>query len=433
LNGLARLFAVLMGMLLTQRLPAGVITGWNNLMLDAIRAEATSPPLTARNLAILHCAIYDAVNSITGDCQSYRLKLPALEGASPEAAAAGAAYEILVNLYPSRRGAYDERLAESLNCISSKSARDVGRVYGRGVAQAMLASRANDFSSATVPYIVRTNTGQWQRTPPHFRPPELPHWPLVAPFATTNLAAFRPPGPPPLDSERYARDFNQVKALGGLHSTNRTPEQTLIARFWSDFSYTGTPVGHWNQIAQDISRRRGLSLAETARLFALLNLAMADAAIVAWNAKYAHNLWRPVTAIQRADRDGNPATIVDPDWQPLLATPPFPEYVSGHSIFSGAAAAVLNTVLGTDEVTFTATSDTLPGVTRTYHSLRETAEEIGMSRIYGGIHFLSGDLDGLAAGQAIGEHVAKNFVLPVKKSDIAQGMANRANGGKETR
>lgn len=312
---------------------AGVIIEWNNLMLDAVRTEATAPPLTARNLAILHSAIYDAVNGITGECQPFRISLSPPQGASPEAAAIGAAYEILANLYPSRSGAYDERLAASRARLSPQSSSDASHLYGRAVAQSMLQWRAGDHSCITLPYHVRTNVGQWQRTPPHFRPPELPHWPLVTPFAITNLAALHPPGPPPLDSERYAQDLNQVKALGGLHSTNRTTEQTLIARFWADFSYTGTPVGHWNEIAQDISKRRNLTLAQNARMFALLNLAMADAAIVAWEAKYAHNLWRPVTAIQQAHRDGNPATAADPGWLPLLHTPPFPEYVSGHSIF----------------------------------------------------------------------------------------------------
>ncbi len=332
-----------------------------------------------------------------------------------------------------RAGVRGQSLSEHHQTTSPSSTRAPGLLYGRTVAQAMLAWRARDFSSATVPYIVRTNAGQWQRTPPQFRPPELPNWTLVTPFCLTNLAPFRQPGPPALDSERYAQDVNQVKELGALHSRTRTPEQTEIARFWADFSYTVTPVGHWNQIAQDISRRNKFTLAQNARIFALLNLAMADAAIVAWEAKYTHNMWRPVTAIRQADRDGNPATTADPDWQPLLTTPPFPEYVSGHSIFSATAAEVIAAVLGTDEVTFTATSDTLAGITRTYHSLRVTAEEIGMSRIYGGIHFLSGDLDGLAAGRVVGSYVAENYLLPVKKSQLALGAADRARDGKEAR
>jgi membrane-associated phospholipid phosphatase len=205
-----------------------------------------------------------------------------------------------------------------------------------------------------------------------------------------------------------------VKEIGAFNSQTRTPEQSQIARFWSAFSNTVTPPGHWNQIAQDISRRRGFTLAQNARLFALLNLGLADASIVAWDAKYAYNFWRPVTAIRQADRDGNPATVPDADWQPLLTTPSFPEYISGHSIFSGTAEAILVGILATDGVFFSATSDTLPGVVRTYQSLREASEEIGMSRIYGGIHFLSANLDGLAAGRLLGDYVVQNFLRPIE-------------------
>src|SRR3989442_15015252 len=157
----------------------------------------------------------------------------------------------------------------------------------------------------------------------------------------THGAQFRPLGPPALNSAQYAADVNQVRALGSLNSTNRSPEQSLIARFWSDFSFTVTPPGHWNQIAQNVVTNRPTTLIESARLFALLNIAMADAGICVWDAKYVYNFWRPVTAIQQADTDGNPDTEGDPDWLPLLNTPAFPEYVSGHSAFSAAAAAVL--------------------------------------------------------------------------------------------
>jgi membrane-associated phospholipid phosphatase len=389
------------------------VTRWNDLILDAIRSEATPPPLAARNLALSHAAMFSAVNCIEGRWQSYRFAIAPPAGASPEPAAAAAAHEILVSLYPSRRAMFDRELAALPAVDSRQSNLDADTRYGRSVAQAHLAWRKSDFSSGTVPYVARTNAGQWHRTAPHFRPPELPHWPLVAPFAVSNAARFRPPGPPALHTQRYAEEFEQVKRLGGLHSTARTPEQTLIARFWSDFSYTVTPAGHWNQIAQDVSRRHGFTLAQNARLFALLNFALADASLVAWDAKYAFNSWRPITAIQEADRDGNPGTEADPDWQPLLVTPPFPEYISGHSVFSGAAARVLAGVLGRDAVIFSATSDTLPGVVRTYHSLWEAAEEIGMSRIYGGIHFLSADLDGLAAGRAVADNVLQHCFRPV--------------------
>lgn len=410
-----------------------LMSHWNNLALDAIRGATTPPTLAARNLAIVHCAMFDAVNGITREYRAYRFQLPPPAGALPEAAACAAAHEALVKLYPERRGAFDVQLASSVARLRPGSARDTGQLYGRAAAQAMLTCRANDNASLTVPYLISTNAGKWHRTPPHYRPPDAPHWPLVTPFAVTNRAQFRPPGPPALGSERYAADFNQVKELGALHSKTRTPEQTEIARFWSDFSYTDTPPGHWNRIAQDICKRQQLTLSQTARLFSLLNFALADAGIVSWDAKYTFNFWRPVTAIQQAALDANPATAPDPDWQPLLITPPFPEYISGHSIFSATAAQVLSNVLGTDRITFTATSDTLPGVVRHYHSLRECVDEIGMSRIYGGIHFLSADLDGLEAGRSLADYVVKNQLQPVKKSGLAHAVPNPVESTKEVR
>jgi membrane-associated phospholipid phosphatase len=205
-----------------------------------------------------------------------------------------------------------------------------------------------------------------------------------------------------------------VKELGGATSVTRTAEQELIAYFWADFTYTVTPPGHWNQIARSAATSLDLSLAQKARLFALLNIALADAAIATWDAKYAFNFWRPVTAIQQADLDDNSETVADADWTPLLPTPSFPEYVSGHSAFSSAAAAVLTRFLGTDHVSFTVVSDSVPGVIRSYSSFAAATEEIGMSRVYGGIHFLSGDLDGLRLGHAIGDYVVDNSLLPLE-------------------
>jgi membrane-associated phospholipid phosphatase len=249
----------------------------------------------------------------------------------------------------------------------------------------------------------------------------------VIPFAMTSGFQFRPGGPPLLGSAQYAAELNQVKALGAANSPSRTPEQTLIARFWSDFSYTVTPPGHWNQIAQHVSAQTGFSVPQSARLFALLNVAMADAAIAVWDAKYLYNFWRPVTAILEADSDGNPDTTGDPDWTPLLNTPAFPEYVSGHSAFSAAAATILARFVGTDHVPFTIGSDSVPGVTRSYSSFADAAHEIALSRIYGGIHFLSADLDGLTMGQAIGAHVDRYFFQPLSIPPTFQPM--RSTGG----
>jgi membrane-associated phospholipid phosphatase len=392
---------------------ADVVTDWNSLLLNAIRTESTSPPLAARNLAIMHAAMFEAVNAIEGGFNPYRGVAPAPPGASAEAAVVRAGYQCLSELYPSQWALFQAAYEHYLTNTAATQSREDGLWVGDWTAYDILEWRTGDGSSTTVPYIPSSEPGDWRRTSPFFRPPELPQWRYVTRFAATNDAQFRPSGPPALVSATYTRNFNLTKILGAFNSTNRTPEQTLIARFWSDFSYTVTPAGHWNQIAQNVVTNRNSTLQENTRLFALLNIAMADAAIIAWDAKYLYNSWRPITAIQQADTDGNPDTEPDPEWTPLLNTPPFPEYISGHSIFSAAAASVLATFYGTDQVSFSVGSDTLTNTTRTYGSFELAAEEIGMSRIYGGIHFLSADLDGLEAGRMLGKYVVANFLNPL--------------------
>jgi membrane-associated phospholipid phosphatase len=208
--------------------------------------------------------------------------------------------------------------------------------------------------------------------------------------------------------------LNEVKALGAATGSSRTADQQQIALFWADGAGTETPAGHWNSIAQDVATARGNTAIENARLFALINVAMADAAICAWEAKYAFNYWRPVTAIRNADTDGNDATASDPTWSSLIVTPPFPDYVSGHSTFSGAAASVLATFYGTDAIAFATDSDFLPGVSRTFSSFSAAASEAADSRVYGGIHFRSASEDGLAAGEVIGAWTVANYIRPLK-------------------
>lgn len=403
-------------MALVSSAKAEVVAQWNSLMLDAIRNESTAPPLASRNLAILHTSIHDAVNAIVPTYQPYLFSPSPGSEASPEAAAVGAAYECLAELYPAQIALFDAALNHFLANSVDTQGRAQGLVLGQMTALLTVIWRSTDGASTSVPYIPSSEPGAWRRTPPFFRPPELPQWAYVEPFAMTNGAQFRPPGPPALISSQYAADVNQVKQLGRVNSTNRTAEQTLIARFWSDFSYTVTPPGHWNQIAQNVATNRSTSVIEEARLFALLNIAMADAGICVWDAKYLYNFWRPVTAIQQADMDGNPDTEADPEWMPLLNTPAFPEYVSGHSAFSAAAAVVLAAFCGNDNVTFRVGSDSVPGVIRTYNSFAVCAEEIAWSRIYGGIHFYSADVDGLEAGRRIGEYVVNGFLrrLPAR-------------------
>ena len=412
---------------------ADPVIDWNALMLDSIRTESTPAPLAARNLAILHAALFDAVNSVSKAFQPYFTCAEAPTGTSAEAAATGAGFNCLTYLYPSEASIFDAALATYLNATSDNQSRSNGLFIGQQTALSLLSARASDGASTTATYIPSYNPGDWQRTPPFFRPPDLPQWPEVTPFTMTNGSQFRPPGPPPLTSTQYARDFNLSKNYGGLDSTNRTVEQTSIARFWSDFNFTVTPPGHWNTIAENISTNLGLSLIQNARLFALLNLAMGDAGIAAWDAKYHYNSWRPVTAIQEGDLDGNPDTLVDTNWFPLLTTPSFPEYISGHSTFSGAASTILASVLLSNEVFFTVGSDALPGITRSYTNLALAAEEIGMSRIYGGIHFLSADLDGLATGRALGAYVVQNFLVPLRTPPRVDSCTISAEGAASLR
>ena len=221
---------------------------------------------------------------------------------------------------------------------------------------------------------------------------------------------FRPNGPPALGSARYAADYNEVKAIGEDDSTVRTDEQTDVALFWADGTGTVTPPGHWNVIASDVATARGNRMRQNAHLFALLNVAMADAAIAAWDAKYTYNFWRPVPQSALGDTDGNPATAPDPTWTPLIITPPFPDYISGHSTFSGAAAAVLSLFYGTPRVPFSTTSNALPNVVR--DGFFQAAREAALSRMDGGIHFSSANGDGLAVGLAIGAWTFKKTMRP---------------------
>jgi hypothetical protein len=394
---------------------------WNEVHLQAIRAGQTPPPLAARNLAIMHAAIYDAVNAILRTHQPYRVAASPTRPASPEAAAVAAAHRVLISLYPAQVARFDDALDASLCAIPGGPARQAGVEMGQYVAERLLAWRANDGSRRTVAYAPTPYVGVWRPTPPGYRPPMLPQWGRVVPFAMTSTAQFQPAPPPALNSAAYAVALQEVQSLGRVNSATRSPEQTTIAWFWDDGAGSVTPPGHWNRIAQDTSRRRGLTLADNARLFALLDITLADAAVLCWECKFRFAYWRPVNAIQEADADNNPATSPDPDWMPLLTTPPFPSYTSGHSTFSGAGAAALANFFGTDAVPFAVTSDGVPGVTRSFTRFSAAANEAGRSRIYGGIHYEFDNREGLAAGRALGDWIAASILLP-RTEPSAGGM-----------
>lgn len=399
----------------SERRPDRVLL-WNEHALEAIRRDRTAPPVAARNLAILHTAVADAVNVIYQEYQPYRVKLRAVKDIDPHATVCVTAHRVLVKLHPRQRDRLDRLLERDLATLPAGEAKSRAISLGRHVADRLLAWRQDDLLPRATSYRPSSEVGLWRRTPPGFAAPLMPEWGKARPFGVRNFRAFDPPEPPRLTSEEYTRDFNEVKDLGGRDSEKRSAEQAIIAWFWRGGGGTCTPPGHWNQIAAEVALERQLTLPENARLFALLNIALADAGIACWECKYRFRLWRPVTAIHEADRDGNPGTHRDRRWEPLLDTPPFPSYTSGHSTFSGAAAAILEQFFGTDRVAFSIGSDDFPGTRRKFRSFTQAANEAGRSRIYGGIHYECDNREGLALGRAVAEEVFRSRLLKGRSS-----------------
>lgn len=394
-------------------LTANIVTEWNEVLLDAIRAEKPVPPIAARAMAIVHTAIFDAVNSIDRRFEPFLLQVGGGTGASLDAAVASAAHRTLAALFPAQRPAFNAALAESLAAVTNVPAERKGVRIGQAVGKQILASRQNDGASAVVAYTPGISPGDWRPTPSGFLAAVLPQWGDVQPFALTSGSQFRPEAPPVITGAEYASDFNEVKALGSATSVTRTADQTDIAKFWSGGPGTATPPGQWNMIAQTVAANTGTTIAENARMFALLNIALADAAIASWDAKYEYNFCRPVAAIREAGGDGNVATVQDAAWTPLLNTPAFPSYTSGHSTFSGAAASALKHFLGTDSFSFVARSEAVGVSSRTFSSFSQAAEEAGSSRIYGGIHFGFDNVVGLSSGSQVGDLVSSSLLRPV--------------------
>lgn len=391
-------------------LSANVVLEWNQLALHAVGQARLSPVFVSRDLAITHAAVYDAVVAIDKSFDPYHAHVKASSGASLDAAAAQAAHDALAALFPSRAVTFDTALAADLVGIPPGRVRQ-GIAVGHEVAQQILDWRSTDGSGATMSYTPGTGPGDWQPTPPAFLPALAPQWPDVTPFAVSSNAQFRPSAPPALDSADYAAALNEVKDLGRVDSTTRTDGQTLIAKFWNDGLGTAFAMGYWNKIAQQVATEQSLNVVQDARLFALLNITEADAQISCWDAKYAYNLWRPVTSIRAADTDGNPDTEANPSWTPLLTTPNFPSYVSAHSMLSAAAAGVLTALFGPD-YHFTVTAESLPGVTRSFDSFGAAAAEAGRSRIYGGIHYQFDNLIGQQLGAQVAGYVVDNSLKP---------------------
>jgi membrane-associated phospholipid phosphatase len=390
--------------------PDDVILTWNHVALNAIATAKTPPPAAARILAMVHTAMYDAANAVEQKYAEYHFTGTPIAGADEIAAAAEAAAKILSAFYPTQQAYFDAVLANSLLDGATASATAAGIALGDAVAASTLAWRQTDGATATVTYTPGTIPGDWLPDLPTFATALLPQWGNVTPFGLTTGSQFRPTGASSLTSTEYTQAFNETKAYGAKNSSLRTAEQTQIALFWADGGGTFTPPGHWNDIAATAASITGKNVLDNARIFAVLNIALADAGIAAWDAKYTYNTWRPITAIRQADLDGNADTIADATWLPLIATPPFPEYVSGHSTFSAAAATVLDRAFGSN-FSFNTGSNGLPDVTRSFTGFDAAAAEAGQSRIYGGIHFQFANQDGLTLGQKIGAYVIDRFTL----------------------
>jgi membrane-associated phospholipid phosphatase len=367
---------------------------------------------------MIHVAAFDAMNAIEQRFTEYLDVLPDVPvGASSQAAALNAAFTVSAALYgdADELALWKASLAEGLATLPDDARRPIGLKFGSDVGLMLLQTRANDGAKASVVYQADTTPGHWNRTYPDHLPPLLPQWPAVRPFVVSDVGDLRPVAPPNLGSQEYADAVDQVMRLGGLNSSERTAEQSEIALFWADGGGTATPPGHWNRIAADVSMTQHLDSLENARMYALLNLAMADAGIASWDSKYAYNLWRPIEAIRRAEEDGNASTLADASWLPLLKTPPFPSYTSGHSTFSGAAATVLTAIFG-DSTAFGSSTDPQDApsqrpiaedlvIIRFFDSFWQAAEEAGMSRIYAGIHFSFDNAAGLSLGRQVGRDV----------------------------
>jgi hypothetical protein len=386
------------------------VADWSTIALDAFTpSQGTNPMAQSRTFAILHAAIHDAVNAIDQRFEPYTPGLALAPGASVDAAVAAAAREVLVTLLPDQAAVVETAYDRTLSALPDGAAKTAGIATGQAAARATMLRREGDGHEAgTQPvYVPRPGPGEYQFTPP-FNFAAQPGWGGVQPFVI-DLREHAVDGPQPLTSREYARDLAYVKGIGEIASTARTPEQSEIAKFW----YEDSPLG-WNRIANTVIRQRKLDPWSAARTFALVNFAMADGFIAGFEAKYRFRFWRPETAIHGAATDGNPLTEADPTWQPFLITPPVPDYPSTHTVLGWAAAEVLIELLG-DHVRYSATSLTLPGVTRHFKGFSAAAQENGLSRLYAGIHFRHAVRDGRRQGRSIGRAVAE-ALAPVRRT-----------------
>jgi hypothetical protein len=378
---------------------ADSVTDWNVIAINATAVPPNSI-LQSRVLATVHGAIYDAVRALDQKSAAYAVDLKAPAGTSLDAAVAAAAHGVLVRLAPVEKPALDAALNAALSKIADGGGKTDGINIGSQAAEKHVALRSSDRADRKVGFTAQAGLGFYQPTPPHSAAPILTQWGGVMPFIVRSRGGLEFKGPPPHGSAEFARDLDEVRSVGARNSTTRTADQTAAAIFWT--VQTAVP---WHAAARAASAARNLSIAENAKLFCLLSMATADSQIVGFEEKYKRSHWRPITAI-RAATDG------DPTWEPLLVTPPHPDYPSAHALFSGAAEAVLRAFFGSDEVNVSVTFPGPFGVTRSYGSFSEITREVDNARVWGGIHFRSADTDGSDVGRKIGQIAVRDFPKP---------------------
>jgi PAP2 superfamily len=384
---------------------ADAVTEWNEIAVATAAAGRHGASDASRTTALVHAAIFDAVNATEGRYMPYKIKARAPAGASAEAAGVAAAYAVLVRLYPGQKTTLDQAFAKSLGRIDDGAAKTDGVSVGEKVGAEMVALRANDGAGAPNTYRPVTAPGVYVVT----TLPVSSHWEKVTPWVLERASQFRPGPPPALSSGDWTRDCLEIMDLGGKKSTVRTPEQTEIARFW-------TVVGpaSWDPVLRAVAAAPGRTLRQNARLFALAEMAAADAYIAVFDAKYTFNLWRPITAIRNGDMHGANTMVRVPDWEPLVDTPLHPEYPCAHCITSAAVAAVLEAEFGPRFPEVTMTSPTASGVTRRWTSAKAWADEVAMARIYGGIHYRTSNGVGQTMGRQIGDFAVRQYLKPIR-------------------
>jgi hypothetical protein len=396
------------------------VVEWNRTLLVIVRTPGVQPATvhSTRSFAILHAAIYDAVNNIDRTHRPYLVRFAGVSREASEAAAAdAAAHDVLVALYPTFQATLDAQLEKLLAAIPAGAHKDQGTRLGKLVADAILDSRSDDGSAVQpAPFVFGSGPGDFQSTPPNFPAAQFTEWSRVTPFALVEANQFRPGPPPGLTSETYTKDFNEVKSQGIANSTTATADQALTGHFWN-----GAIQNYWNEIAQTAALEHNLSLPDSARLFALLNLAFADDVIAFYDAKYTYDFWRPVTAIREADTDNNPNTIADANWLPQVGkTTPDPSYPGAHAVISASGALMLKSFFGRDRFSFKVTSEVMPGVERSFTRFSAAEREATLSRIFAGVHFRSDLTTGSELGDEVASFVFDHFLLPNDRDERSE-------------